>query len=141
MITFNDKGQIRTLEAFLAAVIISSTLVLSSAFSPEVGNKNPKSLKTLGMQALIELDFNGSLGSMVQQEEWVSIGECLAVLLPIGISYNLTVYNDQLQIVNSVPISNGDLVGQSVESIQYVCATQNPNPEYYLLQLQLTSAR
>lgn len=136
MIT-SKKGQIRTLEAFLAVVVIFSTLILSATFSPEANPNNQKSLATLGMQALIELDVNGTLGKLINQKNWMSIRESLTILLPIGVSYNLTVYDDQGAPINNLAISNGNLAGRKVESVQYLCASQSLGPQYYLLQLQL----
>ena len=67
MITSN-KGQIKTLEAFLAVIVIFSALILSTTFSPQENNDNQKSLATSGMQVLIELDVNGTLGRLINQE-------------------------------------------------------------------------
>ena len=137
MIIPNKKGQIRTLEAFLAVVVISSALILPITFSPEANHNTQKPLATLGMQALIELDANGTLGKLIVQENWMSIREYLTILLPIAASYNLTIYNDQGDPINNSAISNGDLAGRKVESVQYLCASQSLEPQYYLLQLQL----
>jgi len=133
LIISNKKGQIKTLEAFLAVVVISSALILPITFSPN----NQKSLATLGMQALIELDVNGTLGKQIAQANWMSIREYLTILLPIAVSYNLTIYNDQGDPINNSAISNGDLAGRKVESVQYLCASQSLEPQYYMLQLQL----
>jgi len=137
LITSNNKGQIKTLEAFLAVVVMFSALIISTMFSPEANPNNQKSQATLGMQALIELDVNGTLGKLIDQQNWTSIRESLTVLLPIGVSYNLTVYDDQLHSMNNIAISNGNLVGRKVESVQYLCASQSLEPQHYLLQLQL----
>ena len=135
--TTSNKGQIKTLEAFLAVIVIFSALILSTTFSPQENYDNQKSLATSGMQVLIELDINGTLGRLINQENSTAIIESLTILLPTGVSYNLTVYDDQGNPMTNLAISNGNLAGRKVESIQYLCASQSLNPQHYLLQLQL----
>ncbi|UCE29325.1 MAG: hypothetical protein JSV85_00900 [Candidatus Bathyarchaeota archaeon] len=139
MITSN-KGQIKTLEAFLAVIIIFSALILSTTFSTQESHNNQKSLATSGMQVLVELDVNGTLGKLINQRNSTAIIESLTILLPTGVSYNLTVYNDQGNPMSNLAISNGNLAGRKVESIQYLCASQSLEPQHYLLQLQLAMA-
>lgn len=138
--TTSKKGQIRTMEAFLAVIIIFSALILSTTFSPQESHNNQKSLATSGMQVLIELDVNGTLGKLINQENSTAIIESLTILLPTGVSYNLTVYNDQGNPMSNLAISNGNLAGRKVESIHYLCASQSLEPKHYLLQLQLAMA-
>jgi len=137
----NNRGQIRVIEALLSAVIIFSALAICSALPPPSDNGNQMTVAAQGMQALVKLDSDGTLGKMIGQGNWTALSDSLQLLLPIGISYNLTVYDQNMQqisarAINSVPISNGNLVG-NVDSVEYLCASQNLQYQYYRLRLQL----
>jgi len=136
---FNKKGQVRMLEAFLAVLVIFSASIISFKFSPPTNFDNEKTLSTLGMQALIELDSNGTLGRLIDERNWAAVREDLKILLPIGVSYNLTVYDDGMSQINNSTIGNG-LKGQKVVSVEYPCASQSLASDFYLIRLQLTFA-
>jgi len=138
---FNRKGQVRTLEAFLAVILIFSALTLSVVFS-SVGNvNNQEVLANLGLNALIEFDEDGNLGKLIDQSNWTAIEKALNILLPLGVSYNLTIYNESMQSINNVAISNSGLGSLKVVSVQYLCASQGLECRCYFLRLQLAWAR
>jgi hypothetical protein len=139
MIMFNKKGQIVILEAFLAVLIIFSVSIISIKFSPAPNFENEKLLSTSGMQVLIELDNNGYLGKLIDERNWTDITKNLEILLPAGVSYNLTVYDDAMNQINNSTIGNG-LKSQNVVSIQYPCVSQSPQCRLYLVRLQLAFA-
>lgn len=132
----NRKGQIRVAEAFLSAFIIFSALAICSALSPPSDNDSQGALAAQGMEALIQLDSDATLGRMIGQSNWIMLSDSLQLLLPIGVSYNLTVYDENMQQINSVPISNGNLVGDVV-AVEYLCASQELQYRSYTLRLQL----
>lgn len=132
----NNRGQIRVVEAFLSAAVIFSALAICSALPPPSNGGNQKTVAAQGMQALVQLDSDGTLGKMIGQSNWTALSDSLQLLLPIGISYNLTVYDKNMQQINSVPISNGNLVG-NVVAVEYLCASQNLPYHSYRLRLQL----
>jgi len=136
---FDKKGQIRMLEAFLAVLVIFSASILSVKFSPATNFESEKLLSASGMQALIKLDNNGYLGKLIDESNWTAITENLEVLLPAGVSYNLTVYDDAMHQVNDFVIGNG-LKGQKVVSVEYPCASQSSECRFYLVRLQLAFA-
>jgi len=136
---FDKKGQIRMLEAFLAVLVIFSASILSIKFSPATNFESEKLLSTSGMQALMELDNNGYLGKLVDERNWTAIRENLEVLLPAGISYNVSVYDDAMNQINDFAIGNG-LKGQKVVSVEYPCASQSSGCRFYLVRLQLAFA-
>lgn len=127
------------LEAFLAVLVIFSASILSIKFSPATNFESEKLLSTFGMQALIELDNNGYLGKLIDEMKWMAIRENLEVLLPVGVSYNFTVYGDAVQQINDSAIGNG-LKGQKVVSVEYPCASQSSECRFYLVRLQLAFA-
>jgi len=89
------------------------------------------------MQALVQLDNTGELGEMLRNENWTALSDALELLLPMGVSYNLTVYDENSEQVNSVPISRGYVDGDVV-SIEYLCANQHAQHQICTLRLQLT---
>jgi hypothetical protein len=139
MIRSNKKGQIIILEAFLAVLVIFSASILSIKFSPATDFESEKSLSASGMQALIELDNNGYLGKLIDERNWADVTKNLEVLLPAGVSYNLTVYDDAMNQTKEFAIGNG-LKSQNVVSIEYPCASQSSMHRLYLVRLQLAFA-
>ncbi|MGQ9565077.1 MAG: hypothetical protein ACUVT5_00830 [Candidatus Bathyarchaeales archaeon] len=133
----NNQGQIRVTEAFLSALIIFSALTVCSVFSPHPYNSDQKTLTVRGMQALLKLDDDGVLGNLIDQNNWTALSSVLQLSLPIGVAYNLTVYDEDLQQINSVPISNGDLSG-NVVVVEYLCVSQGFQYRSYTLRLQLS---
>ena len=137
--TLNKKGQIRMLETFLAVLVIFSASIISIKFSPATNFESEKLLSTLGMQALIELDNDGNLGKLIDERNWTAVKGNLQILLPVGVSYNVTIYDDAMNRVNDFTIGNG-LKGQKVVSVEYPCASQSPEYTFYLVRLQLAFA-
>jgi len=138
---FDQRGQIRIIEAFLAIAVIFSVLLISVTFPSSPNLERQKSLANLGTQALIKLDTNGTLGNLIMQENWTTIKQALDILLPTGVSFNLTVYDENMQPINSQTIQNSNLLGREAVSVQYICATQNLNVQFFVLRLQLAWTR
>jgi hypothetical protein len=138
----NRKGQIRIIEAFLAIAVVFSALVIGTlAFPSSPDLTKQKSLASLGMQALIKLDANGTIGKLIAQENWTDMKQSLDVLLPIGVSFNLTIYDENSSLINSEVIQNTNLLGREIVSVQYICASQSPNVQFFILRLQLALTR
>lgn len=127
------------LEAFLAVLTIFSASIISITFSPPTNFNDEKLLSTSGMQALIALDSDGTLGKLIDERNWTAIGENLKILLPIGVSYNVTIHDDAMQQINDFTVGNG-LKGQKVVSVEYPCASQSSGCPFYLVRLQLAFA-
>ncbi len=134
---FDQKGQIRIIEAFFSIAVIFSVLLISVTFPTYPKLDRQRSLVNLGTQALVQLDTNGTLGNLIIQENWTAIKSSLDILLPIGVSFNLTVYDENLRPINSQAIQNSNLLGREAVSVQYVCATQTTNVQFFVLSLQL----
>lgn len=134
---FDNKGQINIIEAFLAIAIIFSAVVISSVIFPSSPDLvKPKSLADFGQEALIKLDTNGELGKLIAYGNWTAIKQSLDILLPIDVSFNLTVYDEDLNKLNSQAIQNANL-GHEVVLVDYVCASQNTTVQFFILRLQL----
>jgi hypothetical protein len=132
-----NKGQIRIVEAFLSALIISSAFTISANFTITQNNVKNDGLAAVGLQALIMLDSNGSLGKYIEDENWTGLREAFSLLLPAGVCFNLTVYNDQMQQLNMDVISNGSFGSQQIAFVEYVCASQNAVFRCYVIHLLL----
>ncbi|MEM3616956.1 MAG: hypothetical protein QXJ31_03475 [Candidatus Bathyarchaeia archaeon] len=131
------RGQIRIIEAFLAVLIVFSSLAISASLTTEQKTAESNNLASIGMQVLIKLDSDGSLGAYIDSKNWSGLREVLSLLLPEGVAFNLTVYDEGMRQINTEAITNGDINSQEVASIKYVCAGQNPSFRYYVVYLQL----
>ena len=136
----NNKGQMRTVEAFLAILLLFSALAIATSVSPADKPGYDNTLESEGIQVLISINNEGQLCKLIDKRNWTALTDALNTLLPIGISYNLKVYDEDLQQINNVSISNGLILDQNVVSIQYPCISQNPKANCYLVRLQLATA-
>ncbi len=135
----NRRGVVHTLDSFFAAMIIVTALLYASQFPRERDNFVDKNLDAIGMQALVRLDGNGTLGRLVDSCSWDDVELGLRMTLPTGISFNLTVLDEQGNIVNDQAISNGGLLGRTIESVEYLLAVASCDCPMYRLRLQLGS--
>ena len=135
----DDRGQMRTVEAFLAILLLFSAFAITTLVSPASEADREDTLATVGMQALVSMDVDGQLGRLVEDGNWTVLADALAIQLPVGVSYNLTVYDENLQPINNVSISNSVAPNQNVVSVQYPCASLSG--KCYLLRLELAEAR
>lgn len=139
---FDNKGQINIIEAFLAITIIFSALAISSVTFPSSPDlMKAKSLADFGEEALIKLDLDGELGKLIANGNWTVIKQSLDILLPIGVSFNLTVYDEDLNKINSQVMHNANLLGHEAVLVQYACASQSTNVQFFILRLQLGWSR
>ena len=132
-----NRGQIRIIEAFLAVLIIFSSFAVSSSLTLTQNARKSGDLASAGLQTLMALDSDGSLGKLIDDKNWTAIRGILNTALPIGVCFNLTAYDGQMNQINDVAVSNGILSGQEVASVEYVCASRSPIFRCYLIYLQL----
>jgi hypothetical protein len=135
-----NRGQIRIIEAFLAVLVIFSSFAVSSTFTPMQSANRREDLASVGFQALMRLDSDGNLGKHIANGNWTALRDALNTVLPAGICFNLTVYNDQMQQVNNATISNGGFSSQQIAFVEYLCTTQEPNFQCYIIHLNLAVA-
>lgn len=135
------KGQIRTVEAFLAILLLFSAFTIATLISPASQPEDDESLAAIGMQTLVSMDSDGRLGRLINEGNWTTLEEAMNTILPVGTGYNLTVYDANMQLLNNVSISNGMLPSPNVVSVQYPCASSNLPVNCYLLRLQLATVR
>jgi hypothetical protein len=132
-----NKGQIRIIEAFLAVIIVFSAFAVYGNLPLNQNAERKDDLTSIGLNALMELDSDGVLGEYIANAEWSSLGEAISLLLPSGVTFNLTVYNSTMQQLNTEFIANGALNSQNTAFVEYICISQNASFQCYILHLYL----
>lgn len=135
-----NKGQIRIIEAFLAVLIIFSSFAVSANLTTTQNTTKRDDLSYVGLQALMKLDSDGSLGKYIDDGNWATLRDALCLFLPTGVSFNLTVYDSQMQQVNTAIISNGAFTSQEIAFVEYLCVSQGLVFKCYIIHLHLTVA-
>ena len=132
----NNKGQIRVIEAFFASILLFSVLTLVPA--PKTAkNTSDQTLISMGQNALLTLDNNGYLSKLIENQNWTTLRECIQSSFPPTVWFNLTVFNENNNVLNGMPISSGSPVNEKTLSLDYVCASQSLSYNIYLIRLQL----
>jgi hypothetical protein len=103
------KGQMRVIEAILAAFIIIFALSFVNFFAvnPASQKYETTEMDKLGYNALHDLDVEGILSQIVYNHEWDDLRAALSVTLPIDVYFNMTVLNIDGSQINDDPISYG----------------------------------
>jgi hypothetical protein len=133
----NNKGQIRIIEAFLAVSVMFSAIVFTTPMPIPSSLERQSDLKKLGMQVLLSLDKNGTLGRLIEDEDWSGLRQAVDLALPQGILYNLTIYDESMQKINTWEIANTSQLGQEVAMTQHLFVTQSPDVRFYSVRLLL----
>jgi len=136
-----NRGQIRIIEAFLAVLIIFSSLAISANLATTQNTAEPNDLAYVGLQVLLKLDSDGRLGRCLDNRDWSGLRGSLNLLLPTGVSFNLTVYDGEMRQINKEIVSNGGFNSQEVAFVKYVCVSQNQTFNYYVIYLYLAVAK
>ena len=131
------RGAVHTIDALFTAVIIATAMLYASQVPRERGYVEYEPLGTMGMQALLLLDSNGSLTRWIDGGDWDKLERALRLSLPSGMSFNLIVFDEKGAVLNGRPISNGGLSGHTIESVEYITASRTVNCPMYKLRLQL----
>jgi hypothetical protein len=133
----DQRGQIRIIEVFFAIVIVSSALLsLRQIQQVSSGPTHNDVFYAIGVNVLVELQREGGLSDLVRQRNWVTLASQLNLLLPLTISYNVTVYNAQNEVVNTAFIARGSIQATSVVTIRYLLA-EPETLQFYTIQLAL----
>lgn len=137
----NDKyGQIRIMEALLASLLMLSTITLvPSQFGVEKTHFN--SFYSEGSQVLVSLDSNGKLSSIIEHRNWTSLKKCIQSVLPLSLWFNISVFDENFNIINDITISNGGSISDEIIAINYICATSSQNYAVYIVRLQLAEVK
>lgn len=135
-----NMGQVRIIEAFLALLIIFSSLAASSSLTATQNTAKKNDLSSIGLQALTQLDSDGALGKLIDERNWSELRDAVGLTLPAGVSFNLTVFNEQNEQVNDDVVSNGGFNSQEVAFVEYICVSRSSTFRSYLIRLYLAVA-
>lgn len=134
----NNRGQIRVIEAFFASVLIFSSLALIPSFQKS-SNDSLDSLSSTAYNTLLSLDSNGHLASLVDNGSWIELKDSIQSALSPGIWFNVTVFSENMNPLNDIPISSGSAVNDKIAAVDYVCSSTSSNYAVYIIRLQLAT--
>jgi hypothetical protein len=133
----NDKrGMVRIIEALFASLLILSTIALVPA-EFAVQPTRYSTLASEATQVLVSLDSNGDLSKLIEDGNWTSLKNSLQSMLPVSLWFNLTVFDQNMEALNDVFVSNGSPVSEDIVAEDYVCASSSETYAVYLVRLQL----
>jgi hypothetical protein len=135
-----NKGQIRIIEAFLAVLVIFASFAVSSNLSVTQNARKSEDLASVGLQALMRLDADGSLSEYINDGNWSALRDALSIVLPVGVCFNLTVYDSHMRQVNNAVVSNGGFSSQQVAFAEYICVSEGTVFRCYIIHLHLAVA-
>ena len=135
----NKKGQIRTIEAFFASLLILATIALIPSHGG-VEKTHYNSLYSVGTQTLVTLDSNGMLADLIEDGNWTDLRSCIQSMLPVSLWFNVTAFDESMTALNDVVVSNGGSVSEEVVAVNYVCAASGGTYAVYMVRLQLAEA-
>jgi hypothetical protein len=134
----DNRGQIRTIEAIFASILMLSSIALIP--SPRnVVNQNDQTLSSTARNVLITLDKDGSLSRLIDNGNWATLRNRVASLLPSIIWFNLTVFDENMQRLNENPISAGTPISGRIVGTDYVCVSSSQNYRIYIVRFQLSA--
>jgi hypothetical protein len=133
----------RIIEALLASFVILFAVTFMNIFAktPLSSTYETSELERIGYNVLHDLDEQGLLSRFVYGQEWTNLTAALLVSLPIDVYYNLTIYDLNGRVVNSVLIRYGSSVvfsdSSNVASVTYILPGYQANYDPQILVLQL----
>jgi hypothetical protein len=114
--------------------LLGCLALIPSQASPRSSTVN---LVWKAQNVLLALDSDGHLAGLVGNHDWASLEQIVESALPLTTWFNLTVYDQNQNILNPFPISNGGVISGNIVSYDYVCVSQSSAFAVYVLQLQL----
>ena len=135
----NKRGQVRTIEALFASVLLLSSLALIQP-TQKHDNAPTATLSLTALNVLVSLDNDGSLAKLSDARDWAGLRNIIGASLPPAVWFNLTVLDARMAPTNDVLITNGNAASDNVEAIDYVCVSTSGNYAVYFLRLQVSAA-
>ena len=133
----DNKGQIRIIEAFFAAVLLLSSLTLIPMVQERSGDSTGN-LSSTAHNILMSLDSDGQLAGLIDNESWINLKSCIQSSLSPMMWFNLTVFDENMIRINDIPITSGNAVNDRIAAVDYVCASTSGNYAVYIIRLQLS---
>ncbi|MFB3890223.1 MAG: hypothetical protein ACE14S_12095 [Candidatus Bathyarchaeia archaeon] len=136
----DKKGQIRTIEAFFAAVLLLSSLTIIPAVQRTPNDTAASgTLSPMASNVLASLDSNGRLGDLIDNSDWMTLRSSIQACVPPTVWFNVSVFDENMTILNTELICNGGTVNDKVEVAEYVCASTSANYAVYIVRLQFAA--
>ena len=132
----DNRGQIRTIEAFFASILLLSSLTLISATQSN-SNDSTEILASTAHNVLLSLDNNGHLASLISNRSWMTLKSSIQSSLSPMVWFNLTVFDENMTCINDIPICSGSSVSDRIVAVDYVCASTSSNYAVYIIRLQI----
>ena len=134
----NRRGQIRVIEALFASLLMLSSLALIPiAQKPQT--KSSDALSSMATQVIVSLETDGRLSALVDERNWSSIHSSVQSLVPLSVWFNFTVFDEDLTILNDIPVCSGSPVSDNIASADCVIASMSSSYTLYVVRLQLAS--
>jgi hypothetical protein len=134
----NKKGQIRTIEAFFASILLLSSLALIST-TQKLNDSSTNALSSTALNTLVSLDNDGSLANLIDVRDWVTLRTRLQLIIPPALWFNLTVFDLNMTPINDILITSGSPISENIEVASYISASTGENYATYLLRLQISA--
>ena len=132
----NKRGQIRVIEAFFASILLLSSLTLIPAVQRYTSGSNTV-LSSWALNVITSLDTDGHLATLVDQQNWTALQSCIESVVPPAVWFNVTVFDENMTCINTVPICSGSAINNHIDAVDYLCPSTNGNYIIYTIRLQL----
>ncbi len=70
---------------------------------------------------------------------WSELKDCFQSALSPGIWFNVTVFDENMNPLNNIPITSGSAVNDKIVAVDYVCPSTSSNYTIYIIRLQLAT--
>jgi hypothetical protein len=131
----NNKGQARLIEAFLATLLLIGCVALIPTYSAKT---HPPDFASIALEKLTTLDNNGQLAALIDAGNWVALKSCIDSVIPLTLWYNLTIFDQHMNALNSFPLCSSGTVSENINSVDYVSVSPGGTYRVYILRLQLS---
>jgi hypothetical protein len=136
---FRDKkAQVRTIEAFFASILLLSFIALVPSNQEQVDSSS-NALSSMALNALVSLDNDGSLTSLVDIQDWKTLEMHIQSVIPSAVWFNLTAFDANMKPLNNLAITSGSPISDNIQVASYICASTNESYAVYLLRLQVSA--
>ena len=132
----NKRGQIRVIEAFFASLLMLSSLAIIPAIQDNTVDSEGV-LSSEAFNVLESLDSGGQLGNLTDQRNWTAMKNLLKSAISPALWFNLTIFDENGEILNDIMVSSGSAIGNHIETADYICAGTNATYTVYRMRLQL----
>ena len=132
----NNKAQIRVIEAFLASLLLTGCIAIIPIYT---NFTTPQNLSSEARNILTSLDSKGELAILIDNNNWQGLKDTIDSAIPLTLWYNLTIFDENKNILNPFPISSSGIISDNMNSVEYLSVSPNSQFRIYILRLQISS--